>query len=142
MRTMKGSNRTGVFKRLLLFALAVLVIPALAADGDLDLTFGIGGQVTTDFSGSFDAANALAVQTDGKIVAAGFASSGATAQSRDFGLSRYNRDGSLDATFGIGGKVTTDFSGLGDSLYALAIQSDGRIVAAGVANADFGLVRY
>src|SRR5688500_17990677 len=115
-------------KKFLALALTVLVVPALAADGDLDLTFGIGGRVTTDFSGSFDAARALAIQFDGKIVAAGLASSGSN-QGRDFGLSRYNRDGSLDTTFGIGGKVTTDFSGRDDSANALAIQSDGRIVA-------------
>jgi uncharacterized delta-60 repeat protein len=107
--------------------------------------------------GSFDAATALAIQFDGKIVAAGIASFN---QGGDFGISRYNGDGSLDATFGIGGKVTTDFSGRGDGAHALAIQSDGRIVAAGVANSgnhptirpippelqgsgsdDFGLVR-
>ena len=123
-----------------------MVVPALAADGDLDLTFGIGGRVTTDFSGSFDGANALAIQSDGKIVAAGLASFN---QGRVFGLSRYNGDGSPNATFGIGGKVTTDFSGRGDGAHALAIQSDGRIVAAGVAwdsvflvDSDFGLVRY
>ena len=107
-------------KTFLALALTVLVVPAFAADGDLELTFGIGGRITTDFSGSFDAATALAIQSDGKIVAAGFASSEGSIQSRDFGLSRYNRDGSLDATFGIGGKVTTDFSGGLDSAYALA----------------------
>jgi len=145
-------------KKFLSFALTVLVVPALAADGDLDLTFGIGGRVTTDFAGSFDGATALAIQSDGKIVAAGMASSN---QGGDFGISRYNGDGSLDTTFGIGGKVTTDFSGRGDGAHALAIQSDGRIVAAGGANSgnhltirpippelqgsgsdDFGLVRY
>ena len=144
-------------KKFLSFALTVLVVPALAADGDLDLTFGIGGRVTTDFVGSSDAATAIAIQSDGKIVAAGMASSN---QDGDFGISRYNGDGSLDTTFGIGGKVTTDFSGRGDGAHALAIQSDGKIVAAGVAHSgnhptirpippelqrsgsdDFGLVR-
>jgi len=66
---MKESNRTRVFKRFLPFALTVLVVPALAADGDLDLTFGIGGRVTTDFSGSFDAANAVAIQSENGIAA-------------------------------------------------------------------------
>ena len=63
-------------KKLLSLALTVLGLPAIAADGDLDLTFGSGGRVTTDFAGFVDAANALAIQADGKIVAAGEVSSG------------------------------------------------------------------
>ena len=148
-------------KKVLVLALTVLAVPALAADGDLDLNFGIGGRVTTDFAGARDWAVALALQSDGKIVAAGGTGRGLSTSTTDFAISRYNSDGSLDATFGFGGKVTTDFSGLDDSVYALAIQSDGRIVAAGVANYgnrptvrpippelqgsgsdDFGLVRY
>jgi uncharacterized delta-60 repeat protein len=104
--------------------LAVLITMALAlhaADGDLDVTFGIGGEVTTDFSGGNDYAFALALQSDGRIVAAGGTSSG-------FALARYNPDGSLDNGFGSGGKVTTANS---TGATAVAIQPDGKIVVAG-----------
>jgi uncharacterized delta-60 repeat protein len=121
--------------------------------GDLDSTFGNGGRVTTDFAGNRDQAFALALQSDGKIVAAGSAIvSGAQP---DFALARYNSDGSLDSTFGSGGKVTTDFGG-NDQAVAVAIQPDGKIVAVGAtcANAtqgcdvltgsgyDFAIARY
>ncbi len=75
------------------------------ADGALNPSFGTGGTVTTNFTGHGDVANAVAVQGDGKIVVAGFAfSSGING---DFALARYNADGSLDTSFGTGGKVTT-----------------------------------
>jgi uncharacterized delta-60 repeat protein len=111
-------------------------------NGSLDPTFGAGGTVTTDFGdGNDDAAFAVALQQDGKIVAAGYSQSG----NYDFALARYNADGSLDATFNDDGKVTTDFAGAFDQAEAVAIQSDGRIVAAGQAFApgsDFALARY
>lgn len=107
------------------------------AGGDLDLSFGTGGSVTTSISGIWDVPSDVAVQSDGKIVVGGTA--GVVG---DFALSRYNNDGSLDATFGTGGKVTTDF-GLGSSAgFGLAIQPDGKIVMVGNANQDFGVARY
>lgn len=52
-------------------------------------------------------------------------------------------NGTLDTSFGVSGKVTTDFTGFGDSALSVAVQSDGKIVAAGGANfADFALARY
>jgi len=60
----------------------------------------------------------------------------------DFALSRYNTDGTLDTAFGSGGLATTDFDNGSDSVGALAVQSDGKIIAAGSTNADFALVRY
>ncbi len=108
------------------------------ADGSLDTSFGSGGKVTTDF-GVFEAATAVAIQRDGKIVATGSTFSSGFQQ---FALARYNADGSLDTSFGSGGIVTTDFgfgSGFGG---ALAIQSDGKIVAAGRAGSDFVVARY
>ena len=113
-------------------------------DGSLDPSFGAGGRVTTDFAGDDDEAYAVGVQTDGRIVVAGFATTGA---GLDFALVRYRADGSLDPSFGAGGRVTTDFAGGDDNAFGLAIQSDGRIVVAGVAvnartDGDFALVRY
>src|SRR2546425_829749 len=97
--------------------------------GQLDQSFGTHGKVLTDFSGggSDDSAFALAIQSDGKIVAAG-RSIAANATKGDFAVARYNSDGTLDTTFGAGGTVLTDFSSTGsdDVATAVAIQSDGR----------------
>ena len=80
-----------------------------------------------------DCAYALAIQSDGKLVAAGDArQSGYFYQ--DTALVRYNTDGSLDSSFGSGGKVITAVSPCDDYAYALAIQSDGKIVTAGTSN--------
>ncbi len=146
--------KENIIKRLMVwFLLAVLFLPSApswAADGDIDTTFGTGGRVTTDFGPYDDEANAVAIQADGKIVAAG--TTGGT--DRDFALARYNTDGTLDTTFGTGGKVTTDFTDIrgtittwgrsdSDNANAVAIQSDGKIVAAGTAGVtDFALARY
>ncbi|MDQ3573320.1 MAG: endonuclease/exonuclease/phosphatase family protein [Actinomycetota bacterium] len=104
-------------------------------DGSLDTSFGGDGLVTTVGVGF---GQAVAIQADGRIVVAG--------GSGDFHVARYNPDGSLDTTFGSDGLVTTDFGGheLGR---AVALQADGRIVVAGIANLgtldpDFALARY
>ena len=76
-----------------------------------------------------EAAHSLAIQADGKIVVAGYSTQAATG--RDFALVRYNPDGSLDGGFGGDGMVTTDLGGPGDEAWGLAIQADGKIVAAG-----------
>lgn len=109
---------------------------AAATPGDLDATFGTGGKVTTDFAGNRDQGFALALQSDGKIVVAGTAIIN-EAQQADFALSRYNANGTLDTSFGTGGKVTTDFGG-NDQAVAVAIQSDGKIVVAGGTCSDSG----
>lgn len=114
---------------------------ASASDGDLDTTFGTGGKVTTDFSAAFDAATAVAIQGDGKILVAGQADSGAS----NFGLARYLSTGALDSSFGTGGKVTT-LLGLSSVANAMALQPDGKIVLAGWSsngsNTDFAVARY
>jgi uncharacterized delta-60 repeat protein len=109
-------------------------------DGSLDPSFDGDGRATTQF-GSGDRAGELAIQRDGKIVAAGVACAFCFAGS-DFGLARYNIDGSLDTTFSGDGKVMTDFGFANDQASAVALQGDGKIVAAGVADGDFALARY
>lgn len=109
-------------------------------DGTLDASFGAGGKVTTDFGGD-DVARAVLLQPDGKIVAVGFKIN------ELFALARYNTDGSLDATFGAGGRVVTNFGSLRSQAYAAVLQPDGKIVAAGDAHSplttmDFALARY
>lgn len=110
------------------------------ADGTLDATFGSGGRVTTDFYDFSDSVSGVVVQPDGKIVAAGFA--GRAGPSSDYGLARYNADGTLDSTFGVGGKVSTDFNGERDQSFALILQADGKFVASGFAGNNVGLARY
>jgi uncharacterized delta-60 repeat protein len=107
-------------------------------DGSLDTSFDGDGKVTTDFGSPFDVALGVAIQPDGRIVAAG------TAAGDDFALARYNRDGTLDTSFDGDGKVTTDFGAMDAALGAPAIQPDGKIVAAGytTAGGDFALARY
>ena len=104
--------------------------------GDLDPTFGSGGQVMTAMGSGRSYAHAVAIQHDGKIVAAGQAQVG-RGNNYDFGLTRYNSNGALDASFGSGGLVTTDFGSGWDYAYAVAIQGDGKIVAAGQTSSDF-----
>src|SRR6266436_3365985 len=100
---------------------------AAANPGDLDPTFGTGGMVITSF-GRSGVANAVAV---------GFTNAG----TYRFALARYNGDGSLDGSFGTAGQVTTSFGG-GDLAGPVALQDDGKIVAAGVAGGRFALARY
>jgi uncharacterized delta-60 repeat protein len=111
-------------------------------DGSLDSTFGTGGKVVTDISGLPNIAYSMAIQADGKVVAAGYSG----LSDRDFALVRYNTDGTLDNSFGTGGRVTTSIGSKEDRAYAVAVQSDGRVVAAGFtfsgSSNDFALTRY
>ncbi|WP_457353104.1 delta-60 repeat domain-containing protein [Roseateles sp. P5_D6] len=116
-------------------------------DGGLDPSFGNGGKVSTAFNngGRSDEAQAVAVQADGKILVAGSSDQGASGY--DFALARYNADGTLDTTFGSGGRVTTSFGNGADKAYALLLQPDGKIVLGGDSSqgangSDFALARY
>lgn len=105
---------------------------ALADSGDLDTTFGGDGRVLTDFVPSgperYDAVYDLAIQPDGKIVAAGYSYGLST--DYDFALARYNLNGSLDTSFSGDGRLLTNFGG-NDVVYDVAIQPDGKIIALG-----------
>lgn len=116
-------------------------------DGGLDPSFGTGGRVSTAFNngGASDEAQAVVVQPDGKILVAGASDQGGTGY--DFAVARYNPDGSLDASFGTGGRVTTAIGNGADKAYALLLQPDGKIVLGGDSSQgangkDFALVRY
>jgi uncharacterized delta-60 repeat protein len=113
------------------------------SDGTLDASFGVGGKVITDLGG-YDHAFAIALDTAGRIVAAGSVSD---AYHTDFALVRYLTDGTLDPSFGTGGKVKTDFTGRGDAAFAVAVDAAGRIVVGGEADMEvggygFALARY
>jgi uncharacterized delta-60 repeat protein len=122
------------------------------SNGSLDAGFGNGGKVTTGFLGFQSEAHAVVIQPDGKIVVAGRAEQAHSPINLPdvLAIARYNSDGSLDMTFGSGGKATYDFFGRGGSALALVLQRDGKIlvagevgnVRAGVPKVDFALVRY
>ncbi|MBW3540365.1 MAG: hypothetical protein KY476_08850 [Planctomycetes bacterium] len=116
-------------------------------DGSLDTGFSGDGKVTTDFAGAFDQATGVAIQADGKIVAAGVSFQSGSSGPHDFALARYNIDGSLDTRFSGDGKVTTDFGSFAAQASGVAIQPDGKIVVAGSSGQpgtglDFALARY
>lgn len=81
----------------------------------------------------------VAIQPDNKIVACGLVSG-------DFGVVRYNGDGSPDTSFGGDGSVTTSIGSANDGATSVAVQAEGKLVAAGYSNnglsSDFALVRY
>jgi uncharacterized delta-60 repeat protein len=112
-----------------------------AASGDLDPSFGSGGVVTTDFGGRGDVALGVAIQPDGKIVVAGN-SSARDVFNVDFALARYNPDGTLDSSFGSGGTILSDLGSNIDAASDVLLQTDGKIVAAGTSNRQFGVARY
>jgi uncharacterized delta-60 repeat protein len=119
-----------------------MAIVRLNPDGSLDTTFGNGGRVQIAFEAggangnNDDVANAVAIQPDGRIVVGG--QSARTGSGIDFTLVRLTTDGNLDPTFGVGGKVITDFGTLvganknsDDAIDRITLQPDGKIVAAG-----------
>jgi uncharacterized delta-60 repeat protein len=117
-------------------------------DGSLDASFGDGGAVRTDIT-SYDSANAVVIQPDGKILAAGWVYDSETYLFNDMLLARYHPDGSLDTNFGDGGLVLSDF-GTGSAAGDLALQADGKILVAGYTDIEeagqylrvFALARY
>lgn len=125
-----------------------LAVVRYTSAGALDSAFGTGGVASADFTGASDEGWDLAIQGDNKIVVAGFADTGS---SDDFALARFSPSGNLDNTFGGGtGKVSTDFGSQSiDQAYGLSLQSDGKLVLAGLrtppgggATDDFALARY
>lgn len=112
-------------------------------DGNLDNGFGTGGIVKTPVGPSLDAEWFCALQPDEKILVVGPVHNGSD---YDFGIVRHNPDGSLDNTFGSGGKVITSVNSGNDFSWSCAVQSDGKIVVAGrslgASSDDFALVRY
>ncbi|GAB3469330.1 hypothetical protein GCM10027321_38560 [Massilia terrae] len=98
------------------------------ADGSLDTSFGSGGKVLLPVGTGDDRAYSVVVQGDGKILLAGDAFNGAAA---DLALARFNADGSVDTSFGSGGKVVLHQSGAVDRGQYMLVQDDGKIVTAG-----------
>jgi uncharacterized delta-60 repeat protein len=145
--------KKSLFRSMLSFAIESLTLAALflslntiaRATGVLDPTFGTNGRVTTAI-GNQAAAKALVIQPDGKIIVVGDVARDGT--KRDIVTVRFNPDGSLDKSFGDGGKVVTAVSSRDDSANAVALQPDGKIVVVGTTqpfefeSGDFLVVRY
>jgi uncharacterized delta-60 repeat protein len=113
----------------------------LSADGTIDNTFDGDGKLISPVGGSGDFAYGVALQADGKLILAGYCLN----PFADFCMTRHNTDGSLDTTFGTGGKVITPLGSSADAAYAIALQSDGKILLAGecfVSNYDFCVARF
>lgn len=150
----KWRSRSSFFKRvtwkaslLTIFISLLAFTVVLAASGDLDLTFGgDSGWTITDFNQEWNKVYGIAIQPNGKIVAAGYNNVSVTGN-YDFAVTRYNANGSPDTTFSGDGKLTTDFGGT-DVAWDVAVQPDGKIIVAGRkcnnagTNCNVALARY
>jgi uncharacterized delta-60 repeat protein len=126
-----------------------IALVRLDVNGALDTSFGGDGIANADVGHAVSLINAMAVQPDGKIVAAGYAARGSLGlnNGNEFAVARINPDGTLDTTFDGDGRATTLVGTLRSEAAAVTIQPDGKIIAAGSysttdANSDFALVRY
>lgn len=106
------------------------LVRLIATAGDLDPSFGIGGVATAPVN-QFAYANAVAVQPDGKVVAAG-------PDGAQIRVARFNPDGSLDSGFGAGGLVGTNVGG-NELPFKVLLRPDGRIVVVARADVSLGL---
>ena len=105
--------------------------------GRLDRSFGQKGMVATDF-GTYEQAAAVKIQPDGRIVVAGYTYTEGSSPQYAVAVARYRRNGSLDSSFGAGGKVVEP----GVDFVALVLQRDGKIVVGGQDNRDFAPYRF
>jgi uncharacterized delta-60 repeat protein len=107
-------------------------------DGTLDASFGANGIAVVPLSNGDDQSFALVLQADGKLVAAGLSCN----DTCGFAVARFNSDGTLDTSFGDGGQAVTAIGERSASAAAVALQPDGKVIAAGSDNRLFMLVRY
>ena len=115
-------------------------VSRLNPDGSMDASFGMSGTTLISFNLGGSAGDyGFAVTLDGsKIVVGGSAT---TSSANDYAVARLNPDGSMDASFGTGGKVTLSIVSPGhpdSQVDALAVQSDGKIVLTGRVQNDTG----
>jgi uncharacterized delta-60 repeat protein len=115
----------------------------LLPNGTLDNSFGTDGKVRVDLFNENESINAIALYANGSIAAAGETS---TANSGAFAVAKFTPTGALDNSFGDAGKIRTPIGTLADAAYAVAIQTDGKMVVAGQSNSatisDLAVVRY
>jgi uncharacterized delta-60 repeat protein len=119
-----------------------IILSKFNQEGESDMSFGTNG-VVIDNTALDEFARDIAIQEDDKILVA----TGITiASGRDFGLVRFNTDGSLDTSFGSNGKITTDFSQTSNTAHTINLQENGHIILGGffgiTPNHDYALARY
>jgi len=116
------------------------------SSGVLDTTFSRDGITQIDFGSCCQSAYKVLLQSDGKIITVGYPNT--ESSDSDFLLARLSPRGSLDASFGVGGKVRTSFGDLNGGANGAALQADGKIVAVGFQAtfsnqfSNFALARY
>lgn len=114
---------------------------AFSQAGSLDLSFDADGIVIADIDDDYT--NAMTIQSDGKIVITGYSYNGSD---YDFSLARFNSDGSPDNSFSTDGELMADFGGFDQFASSVAVQTDGKIVAAGTTfnglNNDIMIMRF
>ncbi|MBI1860721.1 MAG: choice-of-anchor D domain-containing protein [Deltaproteobacteria bacterium] len=123
-----------------------MTVTRLTSVGAVDATFGTAGTYTTAIGAGAADGTALVIDSSGNIIIGGYS----TNTEKDFAMMRLTSAGALDASFNSTGQVETDYTGLGgaannNSIFGLALQSDGKIVAVGNAQAasyDFAIMRY
>ncbi|MCA1625700.1 MAG: FG-GAP-like repeat-containing protein [Acidobacteria bacterium] len=111
------------------------------SNGSLDTSFGADGVVFSRFENYKVQLESLAIQSDGKIVAAGFAYAGNSSDPKAFALARYNIDGSLDSSFNGDGKIIFDYDTAYSGANSILIQPDGKILVGGIGGGGFRVVR-
>lgn len=120
-----------------LFAVSLLLlfsqIMVNGQDGSLDVSFGNNGILKLDLGSDFDSGNSIAIQADGKIICGGTSK---IQGGKDFALVRLNEDGTLDESFGSSGISTTDFNISLETLRAIALRDDGKIISIGRGGSD------
>lgn len=113
------------------------------SDGSLDTSFSEDGKLMTSIGSNYDTATSMTVQTDGKILLAGYS---LVDSNTHFSLVRYNSDGSLDTSFSEDGKLITSISSGSSAARSVTLQADGKILLGGHSydgsTLDFALVRY
>lgn len=114
------------------------------ADGTLDTGFNSVGIYGVDFNSNNDDARATAIQSDGKILVAGYTTPGGG--DFDFAILRLTTSGALDTDYGAGGSVVTDIAGSDDLIYDIAVDSQDRLIVVGRtqtgSNVDAVVARY
>jgi uncharacterized delta-60 repeat protein len=142
--TNMGRSTSAQLLRLALLTGVALAAPAgaaVAAPGDLDTSFSEDGRAVVGFGG-VDRGRSVVLQPDGRIVVAGFSDDAGT---NDFAVARLVPDGSLDDTFGTGGRQLVGSAATVDTGWAMELQPDGKIVVAGSSNTgadnNFALAR-
>jgi uncharacterized delta-60 repeat protein len=149
---MKYTNPRGVLHRAAkcLGLLASLAGAAAHAShpGDPDGSFGAGGYLTTDFVGTDEQVYAVAPMRDGRFIAAGVVTgpnASGPGGSPNAAVARYLPNGTLDATFGVGGLFNLDVDAGPDEARAVNVLSDNSVLVAVTlttsAHADFGLLK-